>query len=480
KRRVARFDISNIADDGQPGNPTGTNFFIQSILISNAKYAGYLTDENSTGASIPSGNLTPISYTGINNGDTESEFYLWPTVLDVAESQTVISIEGVFNRIKQIYKVIPTADISIDANHRYILKVKRVKLDRIEFNIVAADWNDAKDILGEPTIGAVTFSVLSNPTVGTGGVFNASALDGNVTNYEGSGATGTAVLEITTSSYYSGASDYRVTNNNGTNNSGSDITVTKSETVTYAGAVYNTVYTITIPQQTSPVDRKITIASVADSNNRKEIVIKAVPNYFSTSYKPVLLGGIYWAPVNVGAIYLDYAATLTSCGLLYQWGRSYGSVYGVSGGDIQKGPVSLVNVNGIYANNFITSFDNWLYVDGSTTTQADADALWTGANAQGPCPAGWRLPTSTELDVIVSRGSFSGSRLSVPGDEAGQTLYLPAAGYRDNFSGAFYGQGTSGRYWSSTIDGTRVLMWDFNASHAITRATGLSVRCVQE
>ncbi|MBD8347746.1 fimbrial protein, partial [Dysgonomonas sp. HGC4] len=83
KRRVARFDISNIADDGQPGNPTGTNFFIQSILISNAKYAGYLTDENSTGASIPSGNLTPISYTGINNGDTESEFYLWPTVLDV-------------------------------------------------------------------------------------------------------------------------------------------------------------------------------------------------------------------------------------------------------------------------------------------------------------------------------------------------------------------------------------------------------------
>ena len=496
KRRVARFDVVNKETDGTLANTGGTNFKISAIYVSRANYAGYITAEASTGATIPSGSLDALTYSGTNDGvENKSVFYLWPTTLDKAQNKTVISIEGTFNGVKQVYVVKPKnkttlvdEDLSIVGNYRYTLKVKRVDLTKIDFEIVVDKWNEGQDVTGEQTITATTWgtvgSELSNPTPGAGGVFS-KTLDGT-TNYEGSDATGTAVLQITSLSYRSGATDYSVTNYNGTDNAGTDIIVAKDETVTYAGAGYSTTYTITIPKQTSPVDRKITIADVSDPNNKKEIIIKANPKYLGTTFRPVLFKGIYWAPVNVGATKVD-ATTLdvASMGNVYQWGRSYASLTKASGlsGDELAGPTSLVNATtGTHTAKFILAQNNpynWLDVKD--------DALWSGDNTQAVCPDGWRLPTSAELITIRNAWSadkFTANRLAIPGDVSGETLYLPAAGRRFNSTGASSGQGTNGFYWSSTVSGTSVYRLYFYVTGsdvaADYRAYGFSVRCVQK
>ncbi|MCC8170862.1 MAG: hypothetical protein LIP00_03565 [Parabacteroides sp.] len=62
-------------------------------------------------------------------------------------------------------------------------------------------------------------------------------------------------------------------------------------------------------------------------------------------------------------------------------------------------------------------------------------------------------------------------------------MQLPAAGYRNNASGAGTNRGANGLYWSCTVDGTRTPRLNFNSSGADMnsdkRANGFSVRCVQ-
>jgi uncharacterized protein (TIGR02145 family) len=126
------------------------------------------------------------------------------------------------------------------------------------------------------------------------------------------------------------------------------------------------------------------------------------------------------------------------------------------------------------------------------------------ATDDDPCPAGWRLPTGgdpgsdTELaDVYKTTGT------SFPSDDwnttnrmvnnfgnfrkFGDYLYLPAAGYRINDTGALSDRGTFGYYWSSTMnDNSNAYKLGFISSSNNDGTTdyhtggvyGLSVRCV--
>ena len=65
-----------------------------------------------------------------------------------------------------------------------------------------------------------------------------------------------------------------------------------------------------------------------------------------------------------------------------------------------------------------------------------------------------------------------------------QTLFLPAAGNRNNANGALNNVGTNGNYWSSTTSSSLAYNLNFNStlvSPAIQnyRGNGFSVRCVQ-
>ena len=73
------------------------------------------------------------------------------------------------------------------------------------------------------------------------------------------------------------------------------------------------------------------------------------------------------------------------------------------------------------------------------------------------CPVGWRIPTIEEWDRLLKFDSkweekkidnrLFVSRLFVSGND---TIFLPAAGYRDGDDGVLLLKDVSGYYWSNT------------------------------
>ncbi|MDR1881786.1 MAG: fibrobacter succinogenes major paralogous domain-containing protein, partial [Prevotella sp.] len=116
------------------------------------------------------------------------------------------------------------------------------------------------------------------------------------------------------------------------------------------------------------------------------------------------------------------------------------------------------------------------------------DDLWSDANAQGPCPAGWQVPTLDELTVLFNKHistNFSGSRLRIPRDtgQSGDDLYLPAAGEISSSNGGGSSQDANGRYWSSTASNNNGMRFAFASAKYLqefARANGYSVRCIQK
>src|SRR5574344_1246067 len=119
-----------------------------------------------------------------------------------------------------------------------------------------------------------------------------------------------------------------------------------------------------------------------------------------------------WAPVNCG-----YEATKYKYGKLYQWGRKYGQGY--DGNDatypfdanIVTGPVALsVGQDAANAEKFYKNLSfpyDWL--------SPKKDDLWNSGTAAAPvktlydpCPAGWRVPTKTELYELIGNADGKG------------------------------------------------------------------------
>ena len=242
---------------------------------------------------------------------------------------------------------------------------------------------------------------------------------------------------------------------------------------------------------------------------------------------------------NLGAT-TTTEATLSTMGLLYQWGRkdpfpgaaavsqsnnTYTSlpIYNASGTLLTEG--SQAGGTGIksYVTTAASNLANtilhplwfycgspssnigydWYTVTDNRSSQNDAlwgNALYTGTPAIktifDPCPAGWRVPTwkssyspwdvfgTSTLNSYVATstvGTFNYG-LAVTSVSAG---YFPAAGGRDPSNGAFFGVGSEGYYWSaSSYDGYgfNLGLLSSNVYPALSndRGYGLSVRCVQE
>ncbi|MDR2086409.1 MAG: fibrobacter succinogenes major paralogous domain-containing protein, partial [Dysgonamonadaceae bacterium] len=117
-----------------------------------------------------------------------------------------------------------------------------------------------------------------------------------------------------------------------------------------------------------------------------------------------------------------------------------------------------------------------------------------------PCPAGWRLPTISELAAAVNKTESGGSlgtdnnTLARSGTwinsttnfsvllKVGDYLYLPVAGLRQSTNGDLDHRGNNGFYWSSSHGTTSCKSMDFDSENQFVnsrgRASGLSVRCV--
>jgi uncharacterized protein (TIGR02145 family) len=123
------------------------------------------------------------------------------------------------------------------------------------------------------------------------------------------------------------------------------------------------------------------------------------------------------------------------------------------------------------------------------------DALWNSGTKDNPvkteydpCPEGWRVPTYAELNALrpnyLSWTTEEGQNGYWFNGNAASRVFFPAAGYRTYYSGDASSRGMAGGYWSSRPLNTRAALLKFRSSYVdieyIYRATGYSVRCVQD
>jgi uncharacterized protein (TIGR02145 family) len=182
--------------------------------------------------------------------------------------------------------------------------------------------------------------------------------------------------------------------------------------------------------------------------------------------------GKIWMDRNLGASQAATSSTdANSYGDLYQWGRR------ADGHQCRTSPTTAT----------LSSTDQPAHGDFITVNSGNYDwrspqndNLWQGVNGvNNPCPSGYRLPTSAELDaerLSWSQNNSAGAFAS--------PLKLPSAGARNDSSGSLYSVGSYGGYWSGTVNGTLANLLNFESSDALmwssTRADGLSVRCLKD
>ena len=138
---------------------------------------------------------------------------------------------------------------------------------------------------------------------------------------------------------------------------------------------------------------------------------------------------------------------------------------------------------------------NWSTITVPPSTSAD----WNMTTAN-PCPAGYRVPTLAEWQGVLNTAynpiqTSVGTWTSIAtnfssGRKIGDSLFLPAAGYRNSSDGRLYARGGDGYYWSSTagsntISGSTTAYYaNFanggTSTHNPSRSYGYSVRCIAE
>jgi uncharacterized protein (TIGR02145 family) len=173
--------------------------------------------------------------------------------------------------------------------------------------------------------------------------------------------------------------------------------------------------------------------------------------------KGVVINGVKWATRNVDAAG-TFAAKPEDSGMFYQWNRK--TAWAATGN--------------------VTGWDDTV----------PEGATWEKAN--DPSPAGWRVPTVDEIQTLFDKDKVNKEWTTVNGvkghrftDKAtGNSIFLPAAGGCFN-SGALYGTGSYGSYWSSTRYGSDVA-YGLSFGRGVVdlgsngMAYGYSCRCVAE
>ena len=127
---------------------------------------------------------------------------------------------------------------------------------------------------------------------------------------------------------------------------------------------------------------------------------------------------VVWAPIDLGAKEIatkvikdadivteeDRVARDRQCGYNFQWGRKVPFIYGKEGVVAPLG-ISLVTYANAtksdyqYANMFIPNANSWF------SDYTSFNKKWPKEN--DPCPAGWRVPTKEELQIVSDQVSAS-------------------------------------------------------------------------
>jgi len=183
--------------------------------------------------------------------------------------------------------------------------------------------------------------------------------------------------------------------------------------------------------------------------------------------------GAIWMDRNLGASQVATSSTAAAAyGCLYQWGRA-------ADGHEDRGS-ALTTTNSATDTPGNSSF----ITEGTAPTdwRSPQNAnLWQGvAGVNNPCPTGYRIPTSAELDLERTSDFTSNNAAGA----FGGALKLPNAGYRNPSNAAIINAGIQCFYWSSTVNGTYSTSLYFSSSSSSlssnNRARGISVRCIKD
>ena len=258
---------------------------------------------------------------------------------------------------------------------------------------------------------------------------------------------------------------------------------------------------------------------------QKSELVDYIDEYGVNHGKGIALGDIVWAPVNCGYKAKSSNSKGFPYGKLYQWGRKYGQGYNLtydeSEPNIIEGPISLNGGMSKEYENVFFSVDNY---DKNWISTDDIKQFWNSGTEESPiktqydpCPEGWRVPTESELRLLIQARSsketinnqygycYSGCYSYI---DSILVVFLPAAGYRSDINGKSYGRQSGGNgsnwgeghYWSSTAynkgESYYNYYWQeyfecreslaytyyYNSGNVYYQglADGKSIRCVQE
>jgi len=194
--------------------------------------------------------------------------------------------------------------------------------------------------------------------------------------------------------------------------------------------------------------------------------------------------GKIWKDRNLGASQVATTSNdYLSYGNLYQWGRGSDGhevivwTTATTSDGTEKARETAINAPSATPGHpdFIVEPDepyDWL-------VNKD-DTLWQGiSGTNNPCPAGFRIPTETELNnelALFHSKNTSGAFNSI--------LILPSTGYRTSTTGNLTNTASFGYYWSSTTTSTEArYLYLANASANMGgsfRGHGFSIRCIKD
>ena len=167
----------------------------------------------------------------------------------------------------------------------------------------------------------------------------------------------------------------------------------------------------------SPVS--VTIPTTEQSNiqnNNGEVLIQN-----NTTDQGVVINGVKWATRNVDKPG-TFAAKSEDVGMFYQWNRKIAWI----------------------ATGSVTDWDSSIPSGTDWYTVSD------------PSPTGWHVPTFDEIKTLLDskkvfhtwtiENGICGRKFT--DKSTGNSIFLPAAGYRRPIGGVHNGKGSEGRYWS--------------------------------